>query len=51
MIASKYMIKDVGQGPIEYNAVTLSSDEVTIKITDNSDWKTDCTKNPKVSSL
>ena len=34
MIASKF-VKDSGQGPIEYNAVTLSSDEVTIKITDN----------------
>ena len=50
MIASKFLIKDVGQSPIEYNAVTLSSsDEVAIKITDNSDWKTDFTKNPKVS--
>ena len=48
MIASKFSIKDVVQGPIEYNAVTLSSDEVTIKAIDNSDWKAVFTKDPKV---
>ena len=39
MISSKYVLKDKQQEPIEYNAVTLSSDVVTIKVVDNKDWK------------
>ena len=37
MIASKYFPKH--QEPIEYNAVTLSSNAVTIKAVHNNDWK------------
>ena len=51
MIASKYSLKDDGQGPIEYNAVTLSSYEVSINISDNNDWTTYFPKNPKVSCV
>ena len=51
MIASKYSLNDDGQGPIEYNAVTLSSYEVSINISDNNDWKTYFPKNPKVSCV
>ena len=39
MIASKYVSKDKQQEPIEYNAVTLSSDVVSMKVVDNNDWK------------
>ena len=49
MITSKYVVKDGGQGPTEYNAMTLSSDEVSIKAISNSDWEIFFTKNPKVS--
>ena len=51
MIASKYSLKDARQGPIEYNAVTLSSYEVSINISDNNDWTTYFPKNPKVSCV
>ena len=51
MIASKYTLNDGRQGPIQRNAVTLSSEEVTIKANGNNDWRTVFTQNPKVRIL
>ena len=48
MIASNYSLKDE---PVEYNAVTLSSCEVSINISDNDDWTTAFPKIPKVSCV
>ena len=40
MIASKHILRDKLREPIiKYNAVTLSSDKVTIKAVENNDWK------------
>ena len=39
MIASKYSLKDYVHGPIEYSAVTLSSNEVSIRASENNEWK------------
>ena len=50
MISSKYVLKDK-QEPIDYNAVTLSSDEVSIKVVNSKDWKIDLSKIPRVSTI
>ena len=50
MISSKYVPKDE-QEPIEYNAVTLSSDEVSIKVVNSQDWKIALPKIPRVSTI
>ena len=51
MIASQHGLRNRQCEPIEYNAVTLSSDKVTIKAIENNDWKITLPKEWVCSSL